>query len=233
MSRGLIKLNCDRFDEKSRDRVEDLVAPEVEVGVHWPGRPGLKLYAFPEDLDDLAFGHALLECCPQGVVPSLERQSGRDFYFTPEKANGRALKNPANVRITAQTIVNGMDEFMSVRGRWEQTGCFHRMALMDLASGELLKRVEDIGRHNCVDRLAAWVLKQGLDPREMFLLATARATASLARKILRAGFSAVVSRSAVSLGGVELAAEKGMTLVGFARNGRFTVYTDARNMIVL
>ena len=123
-------------------------------------------------------------------------------------------------------LLQAMGDFMGLPGRWEETGCFHRAAF-SLPDGDgFLHCVEDIGRHNCIDRLAGWALCQERSLAEGLLFISARATASLVLKAFKAGFTVVVSRSAVTTAGVELARKAGLTLLGFARNERFTVFTD-------
>ena len=119
-----------------------------------------------------------------------------------------------------------MDRFFSRTGLWETTGCFHRMALFDPRTNAIVHFVEDIARHNCIDRLAGWSVRAACPLRNKVLLCSSRVTGSLMTKISQAGLPMVVSRSATTLAAIDLATQQGITLLGFARTNRFTVFCD-------
>lgn len=222
---------CRQYKHGSFRDFADVVTPESSLTLHWPGRPALKLLAFDDGrqgLRDLALGHALLECCEAGQAPRLERVEGNEYHLAPQAVapvgtNAAALP----LRLDPELILKSMADFIHAAGRWDETGCFHRAALFDVALQCFIHSVEDIGRHNCIDRIAGHCLVQGLQPAGLGLFVSARTTGSLAAKIVRAGFRLIVSRSAVTTAGIHSAAAAGATLVGFARTDRFTVFTDS------
>lgn len=228
---GLDRTPCRRFEDGAWRDFTDVVSPEVNVRLHWPGREPVFLWAYPEGLEDLALGHALVELCREGDVPVIEDVEGTTFRLAPRPGPGPLMESPSQP-LEAEAVVEGMKEFLASGGRWDATGCFHRAAFMEPYSGRFLKFTEDIGRHNCLDRLAGWALREGIAPRSGVVFVSARVTASLAAKLAAAGFSAVVSRSAVTTAGVDIAQRRRMTLAGFARPGRFSVFTDRPGRIV-
>jgi len=125
-----------------------------------------------------------------------------------------------------------MAAFISSPGRWEGTGCFHRAALFDPGSRTFARRAEDIGRHNCLDRLAGYAAREDDSLARYALFVSARMTASLAAKAARAGFRMIVSRSAVTTAAIDAAQDAGVTLAGFARENRFTVFADPAERII-
>ena len=226
---GLETISCRRFENRTWETVADLIAPETTLSLHWPGREPTVLNAFPHRLEDLALGHALLEFCGQDQVPVLDRIAEGAFFLSPQARtrgadrSGDALSAP---RLAGSRVLALMKEFIEHPGRWDSTGCFHKMAVLDPEQDTFLFRVEDIGRHNCVDRVAALLLDKGLDADRLALFVSARATASLVGKIVKAGFRILVSRSAVTMAGVDAARASGLSLAGFARKNRVTVFTD-------
>jgi len=204
----------------------DTIAPEVRVTIIWPGREPAKLWAFPKDLEELALGYAKIEFCVPGQVPRLESEADKTFHLTHQDAPPKA--KPADIKLDADAMIRAMHELIDAGGRWDATGCFHRAGVYNPQTGRLVKVVEDIGRHNCIDRLTGWALKTGADLASMVLVITARATASLASKAAAAGFKAVVSRSAVTTSAVSAARYAGMTLAGFTREkeNRTSVFVD-------
>jgi FdhD protein len=136
-------------------------------------------------------------------------------------------------RLDPAVLFEGMRDFIASVGNWDGTGCFHRAGVFDPVAGRLLVRAEDVGRHNCLDRLAGWSALNAVSLTDKVLLTSARVTASLCAKALRAGFRLLVSRSAVTTAAVRMAEDHGATLLGFARTdeARFTVFSDTQGRV--
>lgn len=248
-----------RYKDAAWGDVDDVLSREVPVRVEWspePGEAGIaagaaRLWAWPHGLADLALGHVLLDRVHPAVTGQEPGAWGiRHAGSVTEASVGGALAflvalreaRPADVPhapgatppMRAAVLLDAMRAFMGEEGLWDGTGCFHRAGVYDPLQGCLLRRAEDIGRHNCIDRLAGWAAREGVDLAPRLLLVSARVTASLFAKARRAGFSFIVSRSAVTTGSVDMATEQGVTLVGFARDReeRFTVFADAGGRVL-
>lgn len=130
---------------------------------------------------------------------------------------------------------------------WERIAAFNRSSALyrevggvhscqfDGSQGAVLS--EDIGRHNCVDRIAGVLLKRqaerggsGLPGAGGQILSSGRVSTEILTKCVRLGVEVVISRSAPTASALRLAADFGLTVVGYARGGRAVVYAGAERI---
>ena len=95
----------------------------------------------------------------------------------------------------------------------------------------VLAYMEDVGRHNAVDKIAGWMLDHGVEPAGKVLYTTGRLTSEMVLKCARMGIPALVSRSGFTAWGVDLARRFDMTLIGRMRGRRFVCLSGERRLV--
>lgn len=135
------------------------------------------------------------------------------------------------LRVSTATVATLPDRLRAAQRVFDKTGGLHAAALFD-ASGELLVVREDVGRHNAVDKVVGWALREGRLPlRETILMVSGRASFELVQKAVMAGIAMLCAVSAPSSLAVDLAVETGLTLVGFVRSPSMVVYAGAERVV--
>ncbi|MCW9716705.1 formate dehydrogenase accessory sulfurtransferase FdhD [Avibacterium sp. 21-594] len=109
----------------------------------------------------------------------------------------------------------------------QQTGSTHAAAFFDL-QGNLLAIREDVGRHVALDKLLGWHAKQ--PTQQGFVLISSRASYEMVQKVVSAGIECLVAISAATALAVQQAKQSQLTLIGFARENRATIYTGKERL---
>ncbi len=139
--------------------------------------------------------------------------------------------NEDHVRVPAGWLTSTPQTLRDAQRVFASTGGLHAAGVFG-AGGELIVVREDVGRHNAVDKVVGWALRQGRLPlRGCVLLVSGRASFELVQKAVLAGIPVLAAVSAPSSLAADLAADAGLTLVGFLRGGSMNVYTRADRVL--
>ena len=110
-----------------------------------------------------------------------------------------------------------------------EAGAIHGCVLCE--AGRALVYMEDVGRHNAVDKIAGWMFLEGVTAADKLLYTTGRLTSEMVIKTAKMGIPVLVSRSGFTAWGVDLARQLGMTLIGRMKGRRFLVLAGAERLV--
>lgn len=177
-------------------------------------------------------------------VPPLDPSLQRSFLTTSAcglcgKASIDAVRtlsaHPVDadpLQLSEALLASFPDRLRAEQAVFDKTGGLHAAALFDGVTGELLVLREDVGRHNAVDKVVGWALKEDRLPLAgTVLMVSGRASFELTQKALMAGIPVLAAVSAPSSLAAELASETGLTLVGFLRESSMVIYAGSERIV--
>ncbi|EMY34829.1 formate dehydrogenase family accessory protein FdhD [Arthrobacter crystallopoietes BAB-32] len=157
--------------------------------------------------------------CGTASIDAVTKSSHFDLEAPPETG-----------ALALETLLALPDKLRRRQQVFERTGGVHAAGLFTF-DGELLCLREDVGRHNAVDKVIGWALREGKLPlRSTVLQVSGRASFELVQKAYLAGIPVLAAVSAPSSLAVELAEEAGLTLAGFSRGETVNVYAHPERL---
>jgi FdhD protein len=233
-------------------RGEEIVAIEEPLEIRIGGEPVAVTMRTPGHDEELALGF----CVTEGLQPVAARvpddlaantvdveatgfdpeRLRRHFYTSSscgvcgkgaiEAVEVTAPRIESTLEIRADIVASLPERLLEAQRGFAATGGLHATGLFD-AAGELVCAREDVGRHNAMDKVVGWAFGEGFLPLEHHVLCVSgRSSFELVQKAAVAGCPVLVAVGAPSSLAVELAADRGVTLCGWVREGRMTVYTE-------
>jgi FdhD protein len=143
-----------------------------------------------------------------------------------EAVEVEAPRVEGELEVSADLLAGLTERLREAQPTFAATGGLHATGLFG-ADGELLCLREDVGRHNAMDKVVGWAFREGRLPlADQILCVSGRLSFELVQKAAVAGCPIVVAVGAPSSLAVQLAADRGLTVCGFARGGRLNVYAE-------
>jgi FdhD protein len=231
---------------------EDVAAVEEPLEIRIGGEPVAVTMRTPGHDEELALGF----CISEGLTPRDARvpddlaantievdapgadtaRLRRSFYTSSscgvcgkgalEAVAVEAPRVNAELRVPAALAAGLPERLLEEQGAFAATGGIHATGLFDGEGNRLCLR-EDVGRHNAMDKVVGWAHRERRLPlSKAILCVSGRSSFELVQKAAVAGCPILVAVGAPSSLAVDLAGDRGITLCGFARQGRLNVYSE-------
>jgi len=136
---------------------------------------------------------------------------------------------PADVEIRTSQLYPLIKAINMAPSLYLKAGAIHGCVLCE--HDRPLVYMEDVGRHNAVDKIAGWMFMKGVSGGDKIFYTTGRLTSEMVIKTVQMGIPALVSRSGFTAWGVDLARKAGVILIGRARGQRFVALSGEDRIV--
>jgi FdhD protein len=250
-----------RFDlDNGYTQIEDVVVTEQALTVCINGQNLVTLLCTPEYLEDLTVGYLASEgfitTWDDLEELSVNRTTGESRvtlrgsqgeaektflqrYVTTGAGKGVSFSQlsdprlskelPGDYRAEPTDIISMMKTLQESSALHRDTGGVHTVALGQ--NGVLHLQRDDIGRHNAVDKVFGYCLRNKIMTGDKVLLISGRVSSEIALKAVKMGIQILVSKSAPTDMAIGFAERLGLTLVGFTRGRRFNIYSHSYRVV--
>jgi FdhD protein len=150
-------------------------------------------------------------------------------------AFGDLMEDFANIRLAPQAVLRTsalyrlLHRINTLPSLYLEAGAIHGCALC--RDDQPVVYMEDVGRHNAVDKIAGWMFRHDEAPDDKVFYTTGRLTSEMVIKTVRMGIPILISRSGFTAWGVELAREANLTLIGRCKGKRFVALAGEQRIV--
>lgn len=237
-----------RFEHGGTIADDEGIIVEQSVSLTVNGKVWISFMCSPVDIEALAVGFIYNE----KIIQSMDEIA--DIYVCDHRDNvdiwlTRSVEEPKNWRRTSgctggyttavldevepipqndmniapEQILGLIRKLFESQDVYRKSGGVHSSGLA--TTDEILFQLEDVGRHNTLDKIAGKILMEGFDPTSKIILTTGRISSEMLQKTARLKIPIIISRTSPTSMSIDLAEKLGITVIGYARGHRFNVYS--------
>lgn len=243
---AILDTTCHMFSEQGWTRTPVCVPAEIPLTVFVNKQELVTVLCTPTRLNALVLGFLYSEGIIAGLQEVASMRVCEDDLLAEVTLTNTAYKAPPRRTLTsgcgrgasfitrgqrvdsALTVTPGevlalMKQLYQTQSLFQQCGGVHASALCDRR--QILVAAEDIGRHNTLDKIMGECLLEKLPSRDGILLTTGRISSEMLLKAARMQAPIVVSRGSPTERAIKLGGELGITVIGYARTNRLSVFS--------
>ena len=244
------KVPCTRITDEQVEEILHEVVEEIPYALFVNGRHMMTAMMTPGDLEDFVTGFLFTEQVIKGPeeIESIRVEKNRISVITTNLFRVVGPKKTILSGCGGSTSYLDSEKLPNIRSDFSiGSGCIadlikqtltselHQLTggihVVALAGAEGIITVsEDIGRHNALDRVIGYGLRNGIDFSRTFIIVSGRVSSEMARKCLIANIPIIASRGATTTLALEVAVKNGLTIVGFVRGSKMNVYTHMKRI---
>lgn len=243
-----------KYDVETFDVVEDPVASEFPLTIMVNGEEFATMVCTPEHLEELVTGfiasEGLILFLKEVKSIQVDEEKGfayveltkqvnlnqeghskrfigsccgksRQFYFQNDVRTAKTITT--DTTLSVQTSMSLMREMQETSSNFHKTGGLHNAAIC--TTDGIVISYSDIGRHNALDKIYGYCLKNRISLRDKVIAFSGRISSEVLLKVSKVGVGIILSKSAPTTLALDLADDLGITTVGFIRGHRLNVYT--------
>ncbi|MBW8348705.1 formate dehydrogenase accessory sulfurtransferase FdhD [Bacillus sp. IITD106] len=254
------ELNILKYDGDGLLETTDLAAVEYPLTIYVDDEEFATIVCSPTNINELVIGFLASEGLIRSVdqISSIEIDENRGFAYVHLKIKQSINKEFFSKRMigsccgksrqfyfyndanTAKTIMSrhsiSIHECFSLMKLLQEcsidfqlTGGVHNAALC--TNDTILYNYSDIGRHNALDKLYGYILQNNVPVKDKIVVFSGRISSEVILKISKIGAGILISKSAPTTLGIELANDLGITVIGFVRKDKLNIYSHPERII--
>lgn len=256
----IVRWPSHKYADASLVEREEQVAVEMPLTIELDGEEFATMLCSPSDLEPLVYGflasEGMIRAANQvdrmdweedrGIVkvtlktkPALQKDfysrryigsccgKSRQFYFYNDVSTAKTIMT--RVKVSVQQCIALMEMLHARSSSFSETGGVHNAGLC--TPDELLLFHSDIGRHNALDKIYGSALLQNMRTSDKIIAFSGRISSEIVLKVSKIGCGLLLSKSAPTDLGLQLANDLGITAVGFLRRGSMNIYTHPERIV--
>ncbi len=226
------KYQIEKIEKDVDLNLMDEVIVEYPLEIYVNGEKLKRLTLTPVEIENLVIGHLYSENLINSIndIKNLKIKENKVYLDLNVEKSQKKIREIKNQTIDRKKLFDFSKRFQNESEIFKRTGGAHSCALVK--NYQIIKFEEDVSRSNAVDKLIGYILKNEIDLSDKFIFTSCRISEVIMEKILNIGFNLLISQSCPTSFAIDLAREKNINLIGFARGERFNVYKKNENLSI-
>lgn len=226
------KFQIEKIEKDVDFNLMDDVIVEYPLEIYVNGEKLKRLTLTPVEIENLVIGHLYSENLINSIndIKNLKIKENKVYLDLNVEKSQKKIREIKNQTIDRKKLFDFSKRFQNESEIFKRTGGAHSCALVK--NYQIIKFEEDVSRSNAVDKLIGYILKNEIDLSDKFIFTSCRISEIILKKISNIGFNLLVSQSCPTSFAVDMAREKNINLIGFARGERFNIYNKNENLLI-